>query len=159
MSILQELGVSSKVDRAQAGAVESEAVVPVRATRSFIGAVSVVGLTLAMAGCDRAAPSVGMVRVVNESRAEASIHWQSPGLLGTQVFGGSGTEPILPCASYTRGFADGDQSIVITTKVASRSFVLEARSTRPTTRSLVIRPDGAIEETTETDLPASPYCD
>ena len=36
------------------------------------------------------APTNGVVETVNLSRASASFHWQSPGLLGMPLFGATG---------------------------------------------------------------------
>lgn len=120
------------------------------------------GLTIAaasLAACDGpAAYANGLVQVANLSQTDASFHWQSPGLLGTPLLGGSGTEPIRACGTYARGFGPGDQQVTITSASDTASFVLAAPSDGQTVVWYVIGPDGSIRETTAAAAPASPYC-
>lgn len=112
-----------------------------------------------MSGCQRGqAPSNGLVHVANLGTAEVSLHWQSPGVLGTPVLGGSGTEPIRACSLYVGGFAPGDHRLTITTARATKSFTLAAPASGQVVLWVVIRADGTIEETAAADGPASPYC-
>ncbi len=111
-----------------------------------------------VASCAGAAPSNGLAYVANLSTSEASFHWQSPGLLGTPLLGGSGTEPIPACETYLRGFAPGNQRITVSSASSSRSFDLVAPSSGQRALWLVIRPGGEIEETTAIEAPASPFC-
>ncbi len=112
----------------------------------------------AIASCRGTAPSNGLVQIANVSATEASFHWHSPGLLGTPLLGGSGTEPVPACEAYTRGFAPGDQRITVTSASSARAFDLVVPSSGQRLLEVVIRPDGRIEEITPPDAPASPYC-
>ncbi len=122
----------------------------------------VVGLVVAgltVAGCQGpVAPTNGVVEVANLANRESSFHWQSPGLFGTPLLGGAGTEPIRPCSQYARAFAPGTQRLTISSAATSKSVTLDAPSSGQKLLWLVIEPDGSIVETTEAQVPASPYC-
>lgn len=116
-------------------------------------------VAMSLARCERgAAPDSGFVAVANLSDQEASFHWQSPGLAGTTVLGGSGTEPIAPCSEYDRGFGPGGQKITITAGEATGSFTLAAPGTGQQTLHITIGADRVIAETDAAAFPASPFC-
>ncbi|HEY7941074.1 MAG TPA: hypothetical protein VID25_03940 [Candidatus Limnocylindrales bacterium] len=105
------------------------------------------------------APTNGVVEAVNLSRASASFHWQSPGLLGMPLFGATGTEPIGPCGSYVRSFGAGDQAITIGSATTSRSFILQAPAEGPQAELIiVITADGGITSVDRDHVPPSPFC-
>ena len=105
------------------------------------------------------APTKGTVETVNLSRSMASFHWQSPGLFGTPLFGGAGTEPIGPCGSYVRSFGAGDQAIRIGSGTTSSSFILRAPGEgQPATLVIVITADGGIANVDRDHVPPSPFC-
>ncbi len=131
---------------------------PPRLAVTIARAVVVALVTFAVSACRAAPGGTGFANVANLSDAEASFHWQSPGVLGTPVLGGSGTEPIRACKLYARAFDPGDQEITITTSSASKSFTLAAPPSGQTTLWIVIKPGGAIEQTSEAEAPPSPYC-
>jgi len=115
---------------------------------------------IALASCYQATPAQnGLVEVANRSTSPASIHWRSPGLLGSDVLSGAGTEPIAACGGYVRAFGSGHQTITITSASATGSFALDAPSgTGQATLWVVIRPDGRIDQVTGSEAVASPYC-
>jgi hypothetical protein len=117
-------------------------------------------LVVALLGCGTGtAPTNGVVETVNLSRSPASFHWQSPGLLGTPLFGATGTEPIGACGSYSRAFGAGDQTITIGSATATRSFTLRALAEgQPAMLVLVITADGGIASVDPGHLPPSPFC-
>ena len=124
---------------------------------ALIGLGTVV-LMLALAGCGRGgAASNGLIHVVNLGQADVSIRWQSPGVVGS-----SGSEPVAPCVDYSRGFAPGDQEIVITSATATArfttTFTLSASADGQTVLWYAIDADGRIRSTTEAAFPASPFC-
>src|SRR6266550_1371465 len=97
---------------------------------------------LAVATACGQAPSNGLLNVENAAPLPASVHWQTGGLLGTPLFGASGTEPAAPCSLYTRGFPPGNVTITVTTSTTSGSFVLEIPDSSSRTLILRIGPDG-----------------
>ncbi|MEO8437552.1 MAG: hypothetical protein ABI562_03775 [Chloroflexota bacterium] len=116
-------------------------------------------MALAVSGCRRGgAPSNGLVHVANLGRSDASFHWESPGIFGTMVFGGSGTEPIRGCSLYSRGFPPGEEQITITAGETPRTFTLVGPPTGQAILWAVIDKDGTIEEIAEPKVPASPSC-
>ena len=119
----------------------------------------IVGCAIAVliAACG-AAPSNGMLHIVNMSSTDASVHWQSPGFFGTPLFGGSGTEPVGACADYARGFASGTQELTVTTGAAAASFELVAPSTGQETLWVEVSRDGSIAKIDAAAAPASPFC-
>lgn len=121
--------------------------------------VAVVAAALTVAACQGpVAPSNGVVEVANLANAESSFHWQSAGLFGTPLLGGAGTEPIPPCSQYARAFGPGAQRLTISSAASSKSVTLDAPSSGQQLLWLVIEPDGSIIETTEAQVPPSPYC-
>jgi hypothetical protein len=118
------------------------------------------GSIVAVSGCHQwgGAPDNGLVQVANLASADATFHWQSPGVLGTAILGGSGTEPINACSLLSVGFAPGDQQLTITSSHDTKTFTLAAPSAGQVVLWVVIKADGTIAETTESQAPASPYC-
>lgn len=125
---------------------------------SIARGILIAGVAITLSGCHASPVTHGFAKVANLTDAEASFHWHSPGVLGTPVLGGSGSEPIPRCELYTRSFDAGDQEITISSGSATKSFTLAAPSSGQVVLWVVIRADGTIEETTEAEAPASPFC-
>lgn len=104
------------------------------------------------------APSNGLVSVINAGQTTASFHWQSPGLLGTDVLGASGTEPIEPCQAYARGFPPGTHRLTISLGNVRRSFVLDAPASGQTVLTISIGKDGTIAQSEDGAAPTSSGC-
>ena len=123
-------------------------------------AIVLFALSASLLGCGPGggAPSNGVVEAVNLSRDAASFHWQSPGLFGTPLLGGAGTDPIGPCGTYTRSFGAGDQALTIGSATTSRTFVLHAPDTTQATLVIIITADGGITAVGSDHVPPSPFC-
>ncbi len=139
--------------------------------RDYVHGLSAVGILLAvMIGVPiwllvAAGPSCGCstpvtVIVYDTSPNEATFRWESSGLLGTPIFGGSGTVPLAACSNNSEYLPAGRHQITVTTPTASRSFDLsvpwEQRS--DTLLWIVIRADGAIDQVAAGSYPADPPC-
>src|ERR1700690_970099 len=104
---------------------------------------------LTASACTQAVPAQNLfVTVSNGSKSPVSMAWQSPGLLGTPVLGGSGTDPIDACSSAGRSFGAGDQHITVTSSVGSQSFVLRGppNGAPSVTVTIAVDATGAITE-------------
>lgn len=121
-------------------------------------AAVVIVMALAATGCIGGPGATGLIHVVNLGTTDVSFHWQSPGILGTDILGGSGTEPVSGCSLYSRGFAPGKQQITISTSLTTNDFTLVAPSAGQSDLWVVVGRDGTVEETTETKAPPSPFC-
>lgn len=129
---------------------------PVRPlSRLVFAAMIVVGL-IACQG--PVVASNGVLNVANGGSAEASIHWQSGGFLGTSLFGASGTEPVAPCQPYSRAFPPGSHQITVTIGTSSSSFALDAPSSGQAVVWVVIGKDGTITRSDGGSPPPSPTC-
>jgi hypothetical protein len=117
-------------------------------------ALPVLAVVTLAAGCGRGgAPSNGQVWVVNASRAEASLHWQSPGVLA-----GSGTDPVPACGQTGRGFAGGVHQLKITTPVDVFSMTLDAPESGHVEVWLRIDGAGVVERLEDPPEETSPPC-
>lgn len=111
-------------------------------------------LAFAAVGCrGPVVMDTAVVSVANQSPRDDSFHWQSPGW-----FGAAGTERILACRIYRRGFEAGDHRITITTSSDSDSFVVSAPSEGQENVWIVIAADGHIAEATEAEAEVRPLC-
>jgi hypothetical protein len=117
------------------------------------------GIAFAIAACQGpVASSNPMVQVVNLGSEAASFHWQSPGFLGTALFGPSGTEPVRGCDVYRRGFDPGPHEITITTASDALSLAASAPTNAQVDYSFVIRSDGTIERLDSVEAAPTPTC-
>jgi hypothetical protein len=119
------------------------------------GAVVGVAIALALVGCRQGSGlSDGLLQVENLSRSDASVTWDSPGLLGPETH----SEPIPACDGIQVPFAERTEITVRTTE-EQRTFVVEGRaSSRETVLQLVIEEDGTVAEVPADQAPTSPYC-
>jgi hypothetical protein len=114
----------------------------------WLALVAVCVFVTVVAGCRSIAASNGLLEIANLD-GEVSVHWESPGLLGTPVGAGAGTEPIRACETYVRGFTPGDHAITITTSSDRMAFVLTAPTDGQYSATYVVAPDGLISEADE----------
>ena len=117
--------------------------------------VAVLAIAALLAACQGpVAPSNGLVTVVNASSMTASFHWQSSGVLGSDVFGRSGTEPVAPCQPYARGFPPGTHRIPVEVGSASESFDLDAPTSGQLSLVIAIDKDGTITRLEDAPAPS-----
>jgi hypothetical protein len=105
-------------------------------------------LVVLLASCRGHMPIHAVVTVANLSHEQASFHWESPGL-----FPDTGTEPIVACGSYVRGFDAGDQRITITSGGRKLAFVVSAPTSGQKMVWIVVASDGRISEVPEANAP------
>ncbi len=105
------------------------------------------------------APRNGLLTVENDSRDDVSVHWERPGLFGTQVFGEQGTEAVSSCVPYARGFRPGEVAVTVTSATATRSFVVDGPEGSTAQYLLRVRRDGSMDEVSSESPDPSPNCD
>lgn len=125
--------------------------------------LNVPGALLAMAailhGCESGTGLTdGLLQVANLSRDEATLTWQSPGILGTPVLQSTESEAIPSCDVIQRGFGSEDTPVSVTTVSSELAITMSSRNSGPTVRWVVIAMDGSIKEVPADEAPASPYC-
>ncbi len=121
--------------------------------RLFVAVLAVGALLAACQG--PVAPSNGLVTVLNSSSMTASFHWQSSGVLGSDLFGRSGTEPVAPCQPYVRGFPPGTHRITVDVGSASEHLDLDAPASGQVSLVIAIDKDGTITRLEDAPAPSA----
>ncbi len=119
-----------------------------------LGSLFLAGAVLGLSACGSgAAPSNGLLRIANLSRADATFQWQTSGM-----YGATGRDSIARCSLFALGFGPGDERLTITTSRGPATFTLAAPSSGQVVLWLVIGSDGTVTQATEANAPPSPYC-
>ena len=117
-------------------------------------AVSLFALGILALGCDTGtSPRAATLTVVNDNTADASLSWQSPGLLGTPLLAPTGTDPIAGCQTHIRRFGPGLNAATVMSGGQSLSLTLEASDAAPATKAVLISSTGSISEVDPSALP------
>ena len=103
-------------------------------------------LVLAAFGCENAGTPHNILEVTNASAITGEVTWQSPGLLGTDLFPATGTEAIAGCEVYRRGFGEGHNVVRISANSNSLVLNLLATSSTATNWYVVIDANGTITQ-------------
>ena len=104
-------------------------------------------LILTAFGCGNGAGTPGnILEVTNASAITGELSWQSPGLLGTDLFPATGTDALAGCEVYHRGFHEGHH--VVRISAGSNSLVLNLEATSNTARNwyVVIDANGTVTQ-------------
>jgi hypothetical protein len=104
-------------------------------------------LALTAFGCGNGGgTAVNDLEVTNASAITAELSWQSPGLLGTDLFPATGTEAVAGCEVYRRGFGEGHHVVRISADSNSLVLNLEATADSATNWYVVIDANGTITQ-------------
>jgi hypothetical protein len=127
------------------------------------GIAVVIGLTIwlfsAVITCGCTTPSAMVV--TNRSAVDATLEWQTDGLLGTPIFGSAGTSRVAACEVFTPILQPGaTHRVTIRTTQASRAFAFVAPESGDSWPGVfvVIRPDGSIDRSWGGDAGDQPPC-
>jgi len=84
--------------------------------------------------------------VTNASAIAGEVRWQSPGLLGTDLFPATGTEGVAGCEVYRRGFGEGHHVVRVSAGSNSLVLNLEVTAGDATNWYVVIDASGTITQ-------------
>ncbi len=91
-----------------------------------------------------AAASNLVLRILNSTSSPGSFQWKSPGVLGTSLFGDSGSVVLQPCREYDHAFGKGEWTVKIESDTSWISIVIRANDDIQDYDAYAIRPDGQI---------------